>query len=150
MPLRENSFLWDEMLKTDVFLSLSLFPPPIKHQVQRANGQTLCGELLLPHLVLPSFFPALMDVGLWEQGFPFGLCFWAEFFLNHLGCGWAAYPWYPAVQEAAGGFSCTELGITKFVRASGQAGMDAALSNWLHLEWLRASQGFTDAFFEGV
>lgn len=84
------------------------------------------------------FFPALMDVGLWV---PFGLCIWAELLLNHLGCGWAANP---QLKD----FSCTEHGITKFVRA--RAGMDSFLSNWLHLEWLHASLCSTDAFFEGV
>lgn len=143
-------------MEWNVFLSLSLFPPPIKHQVQNASGQTACGELLL--LQFFPFFPGKMHsihrcgvlrsaLQIEEQGFPFGLCIWAGFLLNHLTCGWAANPWCPAVQEAAWSLSCTELGITTCVRTSGRGRMDAALSNWLHLEWLHASQCFTDAFW---
>lgn len=73
---------------------------------------------------------------IWEQDFSFGLCSWAGL----LDCGWTANPWCPAMQEAGRSFSCTKLGMTKFVRTSGGAGMDAALSNWLHLEWIHASQ----------
>lgn len=148
MPLKENPSLWNEMLENDVFLSLSLFPPPVKHQVQEGRGWTACGELLLLHLVLSPFFPGT-KLSFHRRGALRSALqsLWAEFLLNHLDCAWAANPWHPTEQEAAGSFSCTELGITKFIKTSGRVGMDAALSNWLHLEWLHASQCFTDAFW---
>lgn len=83
----EGKLLWNETLQNDVFLYLSLLPPPAKHQAEHAHGQTTCGELLLLCLVLSSFFPAFIDIGFWGQpcrsesrtfplGFAAGLSSW--------------------------------------------------------------------------